>query len=375
MAEQPSPEKKFQLNALDGLRGVAVFIVFLSHTSNLDIFLLPLMDFSGIGKSGVFLFFILSSFLLTYPFIRKGHEAATPNFLANYGLRRFLRIYPVYFLYLLLGLITTSLMAKIVPSDSPIGIPFELNVQEFIAHLFLLQGKEVTWSILVEFRYYFVLPLLALMYALVLKNHLGLSIIVTLILIFLSQIFWPQGTSLENDPRLGPHLCVFFMGSLLAVVYHNWQQKEWFKHTSWVILLEIFGILALLILMLMIPSVASKILGRELAYNYNHQQFILFGFLWFVVVFACIAGYGFLRKFFETPLFRYLGFISFSMYLSHEVVVRLLSSRVTIPYFQGWLMLTITILISHVSWVLLEKPLSKIYITKSIFGKKEPQAP
>ena len=51
-------DNKLQINSLDGLRGLAVLAVFLSHTSNKGIFLIPNADFSGIGKSGVFLFFV-----------------------------------------------------------------------------------------------------------------------------------------------------------------------------------------------------------------------------------------------------------------------------------------------------------------------------
>ena len=46
---------------LDGLRGVAVLMVLLSHASNGGHDVLPGLDASGIGRSGVFLFFILSS--------------------------------------------------------------------------------------------------------------------------------------------------------------------------------------------------------------------------------------------------------------------------------------------------------------------------
>ncbi|MCY1298635.1 hypothetical protein D9M70_481290 [compost metagenome] len=50
-------DKSFQIDALDGLRGLAALIVVLSHTSNLSMFFFPLLDFRGIGKSGVYLFF------------------------------------------------------------------------------------------------------------------------------------------------------------------------------------------------------------------------------------------------------------------------------------------------------------------------------
>jgi len=50
-------------DALDGLRGLAVLVVIASHLSNVG--LLPQPGLSGTGKAGVYLFFVLSAFLLT----------------------------------------------------------------------------------------------------------------------------------------------------------------------------------------------------------------------------------------------------------------------------------------------------------------------
>lgn len=52
--------KGSKLAALDGLRGFAALVVVLSHSSNAGMFLLPNLDARGLGKSGVFLFFLLS---------------------------------------------------------------------------------------------------------------------------------------------------------------------------------------------------------------------------------------------------------------------------------------------------------------------------
>ena len=51
--------------ALDGLRGVAVLLVLLAHSSNVGLRLHPALDLSGCGRMGVFLFFVLSAYLLT----------------------------------------------------------------------------------------------------------------------------------------------------------------------------------------------------------------------------------------------------------------------------------------------------------------------
>lgn len=358
-------DKKFQLDSLDGLRGFAVLIVFLSHTSNAGMYLVPFANFAGIGKSGVFLFFVLSSFLLTLPFITKGVDATSKNFLMNYSFRRFIRIYPLYFLYLLFGLMTSLVLWKLVGWDKPVGFPFVLSLKDFFEHLLLIQGKGVTWSILVEFRYYFILPILALTYSVVLKNKLFPSVIVTMSLIIISQLIWPQSESIVNDPRLGPYLPIFFMGSLLAVIFHRWRENKMSENKNIVLAVEILGILAAIILIFMIPSVSAYILGKEIAFNYYHKHFILYGLLWSFVVFSCVAGLGALRKFFETPFLRYLGFISFSVYLLHAIVIEVVKRvGIEIPM-QGWILLVISIMLSHISWTLIEKSTAKIRLVKA----------
>jgi len=302
--------------------------------------------------------------LLTLPFIKQGAGAKSKKFIINYSFRRFFRIYPLYSLYLLLGLITSIALWKIVGLDKPLGYPFVLSLKGFFEHLLLIQGKGVTWTILVEFRYYFVLPILALTYSVILKNKLFPSVALTISLIILSQLIWPQSESKADGYRLGPYLPIFFMGALLAVIFHKWQERKMNENKKALIIVEIIGIFAAITLIFMIPSVSTYILEREIAYTHYHKHYIQFGFLWSVVVFSCTAGIGVLRKFFEISFLRYLGFISFSVYLLHVIVLKVFKRvGLEIPM-QGWIMLVVTIVISHISWTLIEKPTSKIRWTK-----------
>ncbi|MEY8199454.1 MAG: acyltransferase family protein, partial [Colwellia sp.] len=152
--------KSLQMDALDGLRGFAALIVIFSHTSNVGMQYLPMLDLSGIGKSGVFLFFLLSSFLLTLQLLKKGSDIFTVGTMSHYWQRRFFRIYPLFTLYLLSALLTPYLIFQLL-GRSDTGVPFHLTLQEFIGHMTLQEGKSVTWSIAVEFKFYFILPFLA----------------------------------------------------------------------------------------------------------------------------------------------------------------------------------------------------------------------
>ncbi|MBM4208458.1 MAG: acyltransferase [Gammaproteobacteria bacterium] len=353
-------DQKFQMDSLDGLRGFAVLLVILSHTSNWGIYLLPFANFSGNGKSGVILFFVLSSFLLTLPFVKKARKAASLRFLLSYFVRRFFRIYPLYLAYLLLGLLTSLFLWKITGAKSPVGIPFLLTPKEFINHLLLIQGKGLTWSIIVEFHYYFLLPILALTYSLLFNNRIIPSALLTIGLILASQLLWPQAQSLTNDIRLGPYLPVFFTGSFLAVIWHQWEEKRLGTQRNLVIAVEIIGMMALATLFCMIPSVTRTLLNTDIPASYYQKQFMQYGFLWALVLFTCLAGCGLIKKFFELNALRFLGFISFSAYLLHLTAMLIIKKLMPGAPLQGWLILALTIAISTVTWLLIEKPTSKI---------------
>src|SRR5262245_1871381 len=102
--------KHAHVQSLDGLRGIAILLVMLFHFSDNGSDLAPssvLVDrifhrLSGAGWIGVDLFFVLSGFLITgILFDAKG----TPSYFRNFYVRRALRIFPLYYVALVLLLI------------------------------------------------------------------------------------------------------------------------------------------------------------------------------------------------------------------------------------------------------------------------------
>jgi peptidoglycan/LPS O-acetylase OafA/YrhL len=381
----PPAERRFQIDALDGVRGLAVLLVFLSHCSNKGVSLVPYTDFGGMGKTGVWLFFLLSSFLLTYPFIAKGKDSFTRQSLANYAWRRVLRVYPLYILYCLLALVTTPFISHLIPPDTVTtsgqepGIPFLLTPWEFVQHLLLLQGKGLTWSILVEFKFYFVLPVLAVCFVLLFKRNLWLSAALTAAGVALAAYFWPDSNT--NDPRLGPYLPIFLIGSFLALLHWHSHDQKWLQTREAQIGLEVAGWCSLAVLTALIPSVASFFSGQEIPNNAFHKQFLLFCSLWAIVLVATIHGYGGLRALFANNVLRFFGFISFSFYLLHVIVLNAMNTIyhklvdssglsptveqfVTNPLL-GWSILAVTTLVSYVSYRLIEKPLASLRLQGS----------
>ena len=361
-AEPLKPDRRFQIDALDGIRGLAVLLVFVSHCSLKGVSLFPGTDFSGIGKCGVWLFFLLSSFLLTYPFIARQSGTFSFGNLSNYFFRRVLRVYPLYILYLLCALATTPLLARLRPSVEPRGVPFALNAGEFLAHLALLQGKGVTWSILVEFKFYFLLPILALVYVQLFRRNLWLSLLFTIACMAIAFFIWPESTT--NDPRLGPYLPIFFLGSFLALMHWHWQNQAWITQPGVQRTFEVAGWIAVAVLIALIPSVASLLVygssGEKFEYNVFHKQFLAFCFLWATVLLATVYGSGGLRALFASYILRFFGFISFSFYLIHVVVLNALNELWPNLPGLGWLILAVTTAVSYLSYRIVEKPLSAL---------------
>ena len=136
----------------DGLRGIAVLIVLLSHTSarEQDLFF---WNFHGIGKVGVYLFFVLSAFLLTSIVLRKGRSFKY----GNYMKKRFFRIAPLYYLVLIFIL----LMQQNYGVDKK-SLWIDGGINSLLQHVFFYKGDSILWTIPVEFSFYFILPLLVL---------------------------------------------------------------------------------------------------------------------------------------------------------------------------------------------------------------------
>ena len=356
-------DQSLQLDALDGLRGAAALIVILSHTSNASMFFLPFLDARGSGKSGVFLFFLLSSFLLSRALIKQGVGAYSLSSINHYAQRRFFRIYPLYILYLLLGVISTVIFSEFLGQQNK-GVPFSLSVREFLNHIFLIQGKGVTWSIAVEFKFYFVLPLLIFFcYLIKSKFSYFIEILFLLSLIILTQLVSPQSESLVNDSRLLPYLCIFLIGTILATIQCEIEagniDRTRIKPIVWL------SYCSVLILVFITPEGASLIFG-EVDKDHFHKYFIQHAILWGIILLSIINFNSKLSSIFKMKILGFYGALSFSIYLFHPTFVSIAKYLALDQYFSAWFVLLSSTVASYISYRFLELPVSKF---KTSFNK------
>lgn len=88
------------LRELTGARFVAAAVVFFAHLSQARALPTWLLDFEPHGRAAVCFFFVLSGFILAYTYRHRMHKEGLRSFFIS----RFARIYPIYFVTLVLAI-------------------------------------------------------------------------------------------------------------------------------------------------------------------------------------------------------------------------------------------------------------------------------
>lgn len=156
------------LQSLDGLRGIAVISVLIYHSTFVNsaghgAALRVIGNVTSSGWVGVDVFFCLSGFLITSILLK---AASNEDFLRNFYIRRVLRIFPLYYVVLLVCMGLTPLLHIQWHGTIPYFIAYLQNYAPYAA-LSLTCGHislhlEHFWSLAVEEQFYIVWPFLIL---------------------------------------------------------------------------------------------------------------------------------------------------------------------------------------------------------------------
>jgi exopolysaccharide production protein ExoZ len=296
-----------RLLAMDGLRGLAVTLVFFVHFDSLFAKLLPstsaLVRVSGalgsFGHVGVDLFFVLSGFLIYGGLIR-----ARPK-LGKYFARRARRVYPTFLAVFLVYLGLTF----VFPGESK--LPQGHAVWYVLANLALLPGVfaivpliTVAWSLSYEVFFYLTIP--ALIDLLRLRSvSRGARVAIVLALAAAITAFGEW----TGDPRV--RTIMFAIG---IVAYEALEAKSF---RSLVERSRGEFLVALLAVTVVFFEARPEVIGVG-------RLLIFAPALFFVAVFALGAPRGATRALSGAPL-CWLGRISYSYYLIHGLALKALA--------------------------------------------------
>ena len=297
------------VGSLDGIRALAVTAVFLYHTA---IHSLP-----G-GFLGVSTFFTLSGFLITTLLLREGDHDHTIR-LRSFWARRVRRLAPAMFLNVAMVLTLTVLVPSAWPRVGLGGDTVSVFFSVFNWRIIDAGGQSVIrflspysplWSLSLEEQFYVVFPLAVLAVvalggsrrALAWVCGAGVLASVLISVFYSAAAFGPSAPPMEQfrtDVRMGEIL----VGSLLALAIPTWKvvNARWADALGW----------AALVVTLIVWQVARE--RQEWLVN---GGLVLLAVVSAALVYGALAGGTFARVLSLPPL-RYLGQISYGVYLFH----------------------------------------------------------
>lgn len=341
-------ENQTTIPVLDGLRGFSCLLVLICHSSQIKLF--PYMFYAG--SCGVKLFFVLSGFFMGYHYFP---GALSIRYWCAFWVRRLFRVYPAY---------AAAMITLWALHEFNIQLPL---YEGFDTHRLLmrlmLEGKIMTyWSIMLEIKFYLVFPLIALPF--LLFPYLRKHMFVILTVVWVAALFFIEDT--YDNYKLWEKIPCFIGGLWLALFLPRAQRKCYVPHPFWNALMCIC--MALLALIIVMP------------FNYNASPFLrllredrIITLLCTVIVLCTAAGTGYVRSIWSNPAIRFVGLISYSLYVTHRIVFGL---SILLPPLNIWLSLLLVLIEFLVAWLVyrwLEKPF--IYLgkrwSKLIMGGEE----
>jgi peptidoglycan/LPS O-acetylase OafA/YrhL len=327
-----------RLQQLDGLRAFAFLAVFAHHA--LDA---PLL------WAGVDLFFVLSGFLITGILLG---QRGTKNFFGAFYYRRFLRIFPGYYLVLAVAFAFFDAQWR----EHWYWYFFYIsNIQD----AFVSMGPEILvpmWSLAVEEQFYLLWPVLV--FLLGTKGMWRLS----WVLLLAAPIVRAALTISFDDFRpvyalLPCRVDLLAAGGLMAIA--RMRDRDHFdalaRHGLWVAAMGT-------VVFVGIAAVRPEFRTSENSLLFNVAGYSLIGVVMVGIVGAVVAARpgGAMYRFLTTRALVYLGTISYMMYLCHNLIIIELGSWLGLPQpLNAALSLVLVVAVSSASWFLMEKPLTR----------------
>jgi len=333
---------KTRIPALDGVRGLALLLVVLYHVvifGRVPAVSLPERLIEGIALQswiGVDLFFVLSGFLITGILLR---TRGTEHYYRNFMMRRVLRIFPLYYLFIALFFLVLPVLfpwhtelQKLPPLQAWYWF-YIPNVRIFLQGDWYATYAEHTWSLAIEEQFYLVWPLVVMLAGP--KRLLWIGGIGTLCSLAFRIWLAIHGADYAKTLVLTPaHLDGVMLGSMLAVLIESDEPQKLRRLFLAAVGVSVVGLAA--------TAVAPL--------NYATKHFA-FTVTWASLLFAAMIGLmvtgrpgSQLERFFGSRVLRFVGFYSYGLYLFHESIFRELGRHLptrTGPAWVHWIALTL----------------------------------
>lgn len=290
---------------MDGIRGIAIILVLLYHNFNF-------IEYFNYGWIGVDLFFVLSGFLITTILLTTLNSG---NYFKNFYARRVLRIFPLYYLSLILFLIVFPAI-KNFPLDMSFYQENQIWFWTYLQNWTLIFNAEQNanalnhyWSLAIEEQYYLVWPLIIILLKKP-KRILTVSIFLLILVIITRLFIWNHREDFPGYERLFlfTRLDGILIGSILALL-HFINPKLIRKYfTSIIVFLTIANYLFYLF---------KKDQGPDFP-SWAIAGFTTFSFVFALGIYEAVMNENRIINYILTnPFLKFLGKYSYGIYIFH----------------------------------------------------------
>ena len=357
---------------LTSFRALAFFAIFLFHIGSCK----------G-GYIGVLAFFVLSGFLLTPILVDMKSSLNKRDFFTHFYGRRALRIFPLYYSYLVIvatiSFFAISKYGHFIPMNESIfanldvfieSLPWTLTYTYNFFHASkYFEGTRLAthfWSLAIEEQFYLVWPLAIFFIP---ANHLKrflLSVIVAgpLIRLLLAVILDANMFPVLPETDLVIYVLPFSHVDAFAIGgYFSLYVKSRPGYLVWASILPVF-MLGMITDWLSTSQIHWNQLGYGMFMKDSYKY--VWGYsavnLMFSYMLVHVRDKTFMPVFFGNPLLVYLGTISYGLYVFHFPILWMVNNMVpSYPEVVRILMtLLITIMVSAVSYEFMEKKIIRL---------------
>ena len=336
-------EASLYIPGLNGIRAIAALIVLFCHidqfsykfgSSNIGFWTF------GMAAHGVTIFFTLSGFLITYLLLLERQKGII---ISNFYIRRILRIWPLYFLLIILTILLLWIFPELRP-EAHLGSSLLMYLL-FVPNLaFVMDYTIMTitplWSVGVEEQFYLFWPILIKFFS----NIFIALVTICIFYVIIKLCAYYSGINLFYSFVIETRIDCMAIGGFGAYLIHD--EKKAILN---VLFSKIFQILAWLVLLF---SIIVKPLNIHTFINNE-----MYSFLALIIIINVGFNKNSIIKL-ENYFFNFIGRISYGIYCYHMLVIALLflfknkylsnfNLNATITYL---IIIIHTIFISHLSY-------------------------
>ena len=349
-------QKLSYIQNLDGLRGIASISVLIFHffhdkklTSDIQNILLA-QKITEILQHGVTLFFVLSGFVITRILINNKQDS---NYFLSFYKKRTLRIFPLYYLYLIVHYYIYPYLIGIGPN-----LEFEKQtpVYLYLQNLDWLTGFNSSgpgqfWSLAVEEHFYLIWPLV--IFLLPNKNFRLVTIILIILSIPLKSFFLENGIDINQNTF--SRYDSILVGCFIAIIE---------KENNYILPKLTRNFTIYILFSILIIGLTIYVFQEQIFFFKSIVKHIILSFFFGIVIYYLITTSSLTNRtnsILNSKLFQYLGKISYGLYVWHILAIAICGFINTNFYLVNLLFVTIvTILLSHLSYFYYERIFLKL---------------